>query len=206
MVDWGLMSEAVMGNSMASWGRIWFQYRSYSPLPVLLVILFVPPAVTVGSTLAAFFVSLMFVAEAGRIWAVGYAGSVTRTRGDTVPVLVHAGPFRYVRNPLYIFNVLLYVACAALFGLGPYCVLVFGYFAVQYTFIVAYEESILTATFGTPYLDYCRKVPRWFPSMQPEIASSEHTFQLRPALRSERSTLLAMAAIFAVYALKSSLA
>src|SRR6201986_5080489 len=56
-------------------------------------------SVTVGLPLA-------IAGELVRCWAVGYSG--VTTRGDKVeaPKLVTAGPYAYVRNPLYVGNFL----------------------------------------------------------------------------------------------------
>jgi protein-S-isoprenylcysteine O-methyltransferase Ste14 len=145
----------------------------------------------------------IFLAEALRLLCVGFAGSATRTRGDVVPQLVHAGPYRHVRNPLYIANVLLYVSSAVLFGFQWLAVALFIYSCVQYTFIVAFEEEILRRTFGIRYDVYCDSVPRWLPSPSPRVESTSQNFDLARALRSERSTLTAIVVMIAVLALKT---
>lgn len=185
--------ELVTSNFLTRMGRTWFQWRGFSPVPALLFVILMPVVVMPSRGEAFVLACVIFGAEAVRVWAVGFAGSVTRTRGDSVPSLVCAGPFRFVRNPLYIANIALYVAWALLFGLGPYSVFVGLYFAIQYSFIVQYEETLLYDTFGAAYREYQSRVPRWWPRLVPVETRSDHRFSLAASLRSERSTLLAIA-------------
>jgi protein-S-isoprenylcysteine O-methyltransferase Ste14 len=107
--------------------------------------------------------------------AIGAAGIVTcvalfvvRGRGtpaifDAPRVFVAVGPYRYVRNPMYI------SALATFLGTGLYlrsfAVLVFviAWLAVVHLFVVFIEEPGLHERFGGSYDDYRRHVPRWLP-------------------------------------------
>jgi protein-S-isoprenylcysteine O-methyltransferase Ste14 len=93
---------------------------------------------------------------------------VTRGEGTPAPFdpprkFVAAGPYQFVRNPMYIggFTVLL--------GFGLYeqspTILVFTlpWLLCAHLFVILYEEPHLRATFGTPYEAYCRSVRRWLP-------------------------------------------
>lgn len=194
---------ALPSTTPAKIGRWWFQRRSLSPLPFLLLMLILPPDLHWSG--AGYLLPLAGVglAECLRLWAVGYAGSATRTRGDTVSDFVHAGPYRYVRNPLYVANILLYTSCCVAFGFLYLSLALFIYSCVQYTFIVAFEEEILSRTFGAPYENFRAKVPRWLVSPVPCIESTRHRFEASRAFRSERSTLFALAAMTAVLVVKS---
>lgn len=79
--------------------------------------------------------------------------------------LVVKGPYRFVRNPMYI-GAGLALAGAALFYesllLLGYAVL---FFLVTHLFVVRYEEPTLRRTFGHEYDEYCRRVRRWRPSL-----------------------------------------
>lgn len=162
-----------------------------------------PPQFSLSGFRLVFVVAGILASEALRIWAVGYAGSATRTRGDEVSELVHAGPFRYIRNPLYVANTVMYTLTAVLFGSYQLSLVMFAFSMVQYSFIVAFEEETLTRSFRVGYEKYCESVPRWVPHFGSRIEASRHEFDLAKALRSERSTLLAMVAMMGLYLLKS---
>jgi protein-S-isoprenylcysteine O-methyltransferase Ste14 len=91
------------------------------------------------------------------------AGRGTPAPFDPPRHLVTAGPYQLVRNPMYL-GAGLALAGAALFyqswALLAYTV---AFVVVMYLFVVVYEEPALRATFGASYLEYCRRVRRWWP-------------------------------------------
>jgi len=90
-------------------------------------------------------------------------GSGTPAPFDPPRRLVVVGPYRLVRNPMYI-GAGLALAGAALFyeswALLGYCA---AFAFTTHLFAVLYEEPTLRATYGAPYLRYCERVPRWWP-------------------------------------------
>ncbi len=77
--------------------------------------------------------------------------------------LVVRGPYRFVRNPMYI-GAALALAGAALFYksvtlLAHSCV----FLVTTHLFVIAYEEPTLGGKFGPDYDDYRRHVRRWLP-------------------------------------------
>jgi protein-S-isoprenylcysteine O-methyltransferase Ste14 len=191
-----------MSSTAVTLGRTWFRWRGLSPLPFFLLMFVLPPQFALSGVQLVMVLAAMLACEALRGSAVGYAGSVTRTRGDTVSELVHAGPFRYVRNPLYLANISLYTLTGILFGFWELSWVLFLYSCVQYHFIVQFEESVLTETFGKRYEEYLVRVPRWFPRFVAGIPSSPHRFSLNRSLASERSTLWQIVLVLLVYVLK----
>ena len=101
------------------------------------------------------------------LWCIFTFASVGR--GTPAPFdpprrLVIRGPYRFVRNPMYI-GAGLALAGAALFyeSLSLLGYTGFFFLATQ-LFVVGYEEPALRQTFGQEYEAYCRKVRRWWPS------------------------------------------
>lgn len=139
---------------------------------------------------------LALCGEALRFWGVSIAGSETRATGTVGGSrLVVAGPFAYVRNPLYLGNIILYSGIGVMANaLLPWLIVIaFIYFVFQYSLIVAGEEEYLSQTFGEEYIEYRRNVPRFIPRLIPWV--SEHQegqhADFRRGLRSERRTLQA---------------
>lgn len=170
-----------------------FKYRSYTPIPFLIVMLIFAKS-TLLTLVIGFFVALL--GEFFRFWGVSYAGSETRTTGTVGGTyLVISGAFAYVRNPLYLGNILLYIGIGIMSNaLFPYLIIfAFGFFYFQYTMIIKGEEEYLRSTFKEHYEEYYKSVPRLIPRLTPYRNSNveQPSFQPKAALKSERRTLQA---------------
>lgn len=112
---------------------------------------------------------LLVVAGAGiATWCVlsfALLGRGTPAPFDPPRQLVVRGPYRFVRNPMYL-GAGLALSGAALFFQS---VAVFAYallfLAVMHLFVVLYEEPTLRRTFGVDYQEYTARVRRWWPHM-----------------------------------------
>ncbi len=93
---------------------------------------------------------------------------ISRGRGtpaifDAPRAFVAIGPYRYVRNPMYIGGLVLFIG----FGLYERSIsilfLALLFFALVHLFVLFYEEPTLTRRFGSSYREYLRAVRRWIP-------------------------------------------
>ena len=172
-----------------------FRRRTLVPLPFALAILTLRAGQTPPSAaLLAAGVALTLAGEALRLWGVQHIGVVSRTRSDRLGPLVASGPFAYVRNPLYIGNIAVWVGfalTARLVWLAPVILVVL---AAEYHAIVRWEEQLLAERIGNAYNDYLSRVPRWLPSRVAVPFAVSAPFALSAALFSERGTLIAIAA------------
>ncbi len=166
-----------------------FTLRSYTPIPFLILgLIFGQP--TVVSLLAGVLVSLL--GESIRFWGVGHATSETRVTGSVgASRLVVSGPFGYLRNPLYLGNMLLYTGFGVMANIPWLIVLTFAWFVFQYAMIVSREEEFLQEKFGQEYERYRRAVPKFIPRLTPYEPGKESIIQWGIAFRSERRTFQA---------------
>ena len=184
-------------------GRVLFRLRSLTPIPFILVLIFfsrpAPFPIALGCLLIA-------LGEWLRVWAVGYAGGSTRTRSlGAARDLVTTGPYAYVRNPLYLGNLLLSLGvCIFADVYWMIAVLVVG-FLIQYIPIIRSEETYLLETCGDRYRAYCVAVPRLIPRPRPYTDPSDHDFSLRRALKSEKRTLTAIGCVLILIIARSLL-
>jgi len=93
---------------------------------------------------------------------------VRRGRGTHAPFdpprhFVTAGPYRLVRNPMYLLYVVFMLGEAILYRSWPLLVYTAGFWLLAHAFVVGVEEKGLRRRFGAEYEDYCRRVGRWLP-------------------------------------------
>lgn len=175
-------------------GNFLFRFRSYTPLPfIATMIIFLNPNVI--SIFSGFVI--VFTGEIIRLWSVGYAGSETRTTsGVGATNLVTQGPFRLLRNPLYLGNILIYTGLGIMSNsLFPFLqIIAFIYFLFQYYCIIFVEEDHLLLKFGEKYVKYKSTVNRIIPSFNKlsDDIKSDLKFNLKDGFISEKRTLQAI--------------
>lgn len=181
-----------------------FKYRSYTPIPFVILMLIFENA-TITSLLVGFVIAV--AGELIRLWGVSWAGSETRTTGGVGGTyLVISGPFAYVRNPLYVGNILMYLGLGIMsMSLFPYLQIVaILFFIMQYQFIVKEEEGFLIKKFGNDYQKYLQNVPRFFPRLTKyiDISVPQPKYSLSAGLKSETRTLQAFVIVALLIVIK----
>ena len=78
--------------------------------------------------------------------------------------LVVRGPYRFVRNPMYLGAALALAGAALFYESGALLGYAGLFLLVTHLFVVAYEEPTLRQSFGEEYEAYCRHVSRWWPT------------------------------------------
>jgi protein-S-isoprenylcysteine O-methyltransferase Ste14 len=97
------------------------------------------------------------------VWNFAAVGRGTPGPWDAPSRFVATGPYRWVRNPIYVAALLVVLGEAWLFMSLPLLAYA-GAMAVSFhLFVIGYEERTLRRRFGTIYFDYQRSVGRWIP-------------------------------------------
>lgn len=77
--------------------------------------------------------------------------------------VVAVGPYRWVRNLIYVAALLVVVGECWLFVSLPLLAYAGAVAIFFHLFVIAYEEPTLRRSFGETYAEYRRTVPRWIP-------------------------------------------
>jgi protein-S-isoprenylcysteine O-methyltransferase Ste14 len=185
-------------------GGTLFRYRSFLPLPLVAVALLAPGHLTTQGWIIGGL--LIAAGEAIRLAGVAAAGTVTRRRSRNVSRLVTYGAFAWSRNPLYNGNLLIWLGFSVASGVWWCPIVAVVLFALEYHYIVAYEEGVLESIFGETYLTYKARTPRWIPRPPQELAAdASEPLHWGEAIRSETSTFLQYAALVAALIVKGRL-
>ena len=97
------------------------------------------------------------------VWVFAAVGRGTPGVWDAPRRFVAAGPYRWVRNPIYIAAVLIVSGEAWLFGSLGLLLYAAGLAVACHLLVTRYEEPRLRRRFGDQYEAYRRTVCRWIP-------------------------------------------
>lgn len=112
---------------------------------------------------------LLFLAALLRTWATAYLRTeVVHDSSQHSEALVADGPFRYVRNPLYLANLPMAAGFGVLASRLGWAFLVAGVWFFVYRLILREEQGLLENQ-GESYRAYLKAVPRFWPSLTPRV-------------------------------------
>jgi protein-S-isoprenylcysteine O-methyltransferase Ste14 len=120
----------------------------------------------------AFATLLMLLTALLRTWATSYLRSdVMQDHDLRAEKVVASGPYRHLRNPLYLGNILMAFGMGLLASRLGFVIIVVGNF-IFCRRLIGLEESNLQKEQGESYIEFCRRVPRLWPSLQPRLPDS----------------------------------
>lgn len=133
----------------------------------------------------AFGAVLLGCAAAIRTWAAAYLRSdVVHDPNLHTERLVGDGPYRHVRNPLYLGTFLFSLGIGLLASRSGFLLLAVGA-AIRILRLIGREEAELEKRQGESFREFCQRVPRLLPSFRPRIPSAGMRPQWGQAFRGE---------------------
>lgn len=128
---------------------------------------------------------LLALAAFLRTWGTSYLqAEVMRDGVVHTEKLLADGPYRYVRNPLYLGNILMAGGIGLIASRIGFLILSVG-MTVFVIRLLLREESELLRAQGESYQRYCAAVPRLVPSLTPRVAPAGNPARWGPGLRAE---------------------
>ena len=97
------------------------------------------------------------------VLAFAFIGRGTPAPFDPPRRLVVRGPYRWVRNPMYIGAALALAGAAVFYQSLALAGFVAAFLVATILFVWLYEEPVLRRMFGADYDAYCARVGRWWP-------------------------------------------
>lgn len=149
-----VIAPGVVAALIPWWLTRWEVHR---PLPYGLPVQLVGAAMVAGGTLVLLTAFARFAME-----GVGTPAPVAPTEH-----LVVGGPYRYVRNPMYLAVAATILGQAVILARPVLLAYLAAFFAAVVTFVRAYEEPTLRRKYGDEYDRYRRAVPGWWPRVRP---------------------------------------
>jgi len=152
-----------------------FRAIVYAALFIGVVLVFIPEQILVATgitrppeigPLHGVGLALVGLGGALALWCIAtfaLVGQGTPAPFDPPRKLVAAGPYRWVRNPMYIGAGAALTGAALFYQSAALVAFAAGFIVAAHMFVVLFEEPTLERTFGARYADYRNAVPRWMP-------------------------------------------
>jgi len=169
--------------------HFWIAFQLYSVDRINIVWAFVqwnnPRGDFIARIVFGFAALLLGLAAMIRSWAAAYLRSeVVHDTALHTETLVADGPYRHVRNPLYLGTFLMSVGLGFLASRSGFLVLAVGA-AIRILRLIGREEAELEKKQGERFREFCRRVPKIFPSLGPSIPAAGMKPQWGQAFRGE---------------------
>jgi len=141
---------------------------------------------------------LVLIGQAIRIWAAGYISKNKQ--------LAVAGPYAYVRNPLYVGSLFLAAGYCVMSGLWWSWIITAVFYYVFYIGTIVSEEEHLENILGEAYVKYKAAVPRLLPRLSPHHGPNGGSFLWSQVWHNrEQRSLTALVIVTALFWLKWAL-
>ena len=150
---------------------------TYSALFIGFLLIFLPArilsstGITQPAAMGVWQVAGMILGASGAALAIAciftfvFVGRGTPAPFDPPRRLVVRGPYRLVRNPMYIGAGLALSGAALFYQSIPLLGYAGVFLLITHAFVMVYEEPALRRAFDGDYEAYCRRVGRWWPKL-----------------------------------------
>ena len=153
------------------WRRVWLG-AGIAVLAALLLFVAAAWAGEQDELIEAFGISFIGAAILGRLWCTLYIG------GRKSDMIVSAGPYSIMRNPLYFFSAIGALGVGAQSGSIAIALFLAILCVAAFHIVIRREERFLAGQFGADYQDYLAKVPRFWPN--PRVFRDEPVLSVHP--------------------------
>lgn len=144
---------------------------------------------------------IVILGEMGRTWALGYI--------DKDAALATTGPYAFTRNPLYVFNTVMFIGFCVM-GNNLIAALVASVvFIWIYMVVIKIEADRMVDLFGESYAEWSRHVPLFIPRLTPwkDRAKKAYSFALMLGHKEPRhwlGTIIGLSIFYGIYFLQQS--
>lgn len=184
-----------------AFGAFVFSTRGFYLLAAQIAILWLKHQANAHIPLALYLglLGAILLTQVFRTWAAGFVGTVARQPITGAPELLTAGPYAFVRNPMYLGNLVITTCLALLSGLWYGPLVAWVAYAGVYLIVIPYEERYLEARFGQKYRTYKLLVPRLFPTFH-GYPKSHGVFRLSEGIANEVAAWIGIGLFAYLYA------